>query len=110
MGEPLGPKDHGILAGTGQNDKPCESFRLRIYEKEEFRGQMMEFTKDCPQVNEKFAHHEIPSCNVLEGHWIFYEQPNYRGRQYYLRPGEYRRCTEWKAETPRVDSFKRLHE
>ncbi|KAM5151850.1 gamma-crystallin M1-1-like [Mantella aurantiaca] len=78
------------------------SSRLRIYEREEFRGQMMEFTEDCPQVHEEFNYHDIHSCNVLEGHWIFYEQLNYRGRQYYLRPGEYRRYTEWGAVTPRI--------
>ncbi|XP_075140161.1 gamma-crystallin 1 isoform X1 [Leptodactylus fuscus] len=86
------------------------SFRMRIYEREEFRGQMMEFTEDCPQVHEEFNYHDIHSCNVLEGHWIFYEQPNYRGRQYYLRPGEYRRYTEWGAVTPRVGSFRRVQE
>ncbi|XP_066433910.1 gamma-crystallin 1-like [Eleutherodactylus coqui] len=81
-------------------------FRLRIYEKEDFRGQMMEFNKDCLHVYEHF--HEIHSCNVLQGHWMFYEEPNFRGRQYYLKPGEYKRYIEWGAMYPRIGSFKRI--
>ncbi|XP_066433534.1 gamma-crystallin 2-like isoform X1 [Eleutherodactylus coqui] len=84
------------------------SFRIRIHEREDFRGQMMEFTEDCPHVNEEFNYHDIHSCNVLEGHWIFYDQPNYRGRQYYLKPGEYRRFTDWGAMNARVGSFRRI--
>ncbi|CAJ0923167.1 unnamed protein product [Ranitomeya imitator] len=84
------------------------SFRIRIYEREDFRGQMMEFTEDCPHVNEEFNYHDIHSCNVLEGHWIFFEQPNYRGRQFYLKSGEYRRFTDWGAMNARVGSFRRI--
>ncbi|XP_056390909.1 gamma-crystallin 1-like [Hyla sarda] len=84
------------------------SFRIRIYEREDFRGQVMEFTEDCPHVNEEFNYHDIHSCNVLEGHWIFFEQPNYRGRQYYLKTGEYRRFTDWGAMNARVGSFRRI--
>ncbi|XP_073491023.1 gamma-crystallin 1-like [Aquarana catesbeiana] len=83
-------------------------FRLRIYEREDFEGQMMEFTEDCPNVFEQFRFHEIHSCNVLDGHWMFYDEPSYRGRQYYLKPGEYRRYTEWGAMYPRIGSFRRV--
>ncbi|XP_018415880.1 PREDICTED: gamma-crystallin 1-like [Nanorana parkeri] len=81
------------------------SFRIRIYEREDFRGQMREFTEDCPHVFDDFQYNDIYSCNVFEGYWIFYEEPNYRGRQYYLRPGEYRRYNDWGAENPKVGSF-----
>ncbi|XP_053326791.1 gamma-crystallin 1-like [Spea bombifrons] len=83
-------------------------FQLRIYERQDFRGQMMEFTEDCPNVYEQFRYHDIHSCHVLDGHWVFYEEPNYRGRQYYLRPGEYRKYTDWGAMNPRIGSFKRV--
>ncbi|XP_069470058.1 gamma-crystallin-1-like [Ambystoma mexicanum] len=86
------------------------SFRIRIYEREDFRGQMREFTEDCPHVYEEFNYHDIHSCNVLEGHWIFYEEPNYRGRQYYLRPGEYRRYMDWGAMNSRVGSFRQARD
>merc|ERR1712121_515415 len=44
-------------------------FRMRIYERENFGGQM----NDCM------------SCNVMDGHWLMYEQPHYRGRMWYMR-------------------------
>ncbi|XP_078539762.1 gamma-crystallin 2-like [Lissotriton helveticus] len=102
--------------GLGDSIRSCRlipqqhrgSYRIRIYEREDFRGQMMEFTEDCPHVKEEFNYHDINSCNVLEGHWVFYEQPNYRGRQYYLKPGEYRRFTDWNAMSARVGSFRRI--
>ncbi|XP_053546504.1 gamma-crystallin 1-like isoform X1 [Bombina bombina] len=87
-------------------DVDC-SYRVRIYEREDFRGQMIEFTEDCPFVYEKFRYHDILSCNVLEGYWIFYEEPNYKGRQYYLSPAEYRRYFDWGAINSRVGSFRR---
>ncbi|XP_075140470.1 gamma-crystallin-3-like isoform X2 [Leptodactylus fuscus] len=85
------------------------SFRIRIYEKEDFRGQMMEFSEDCPHVFERFRYNDIHSCQVNDGYWMFYEEPNYRGRQYYLRPGEYRRFSDWGASNPRIGSFRRVH-
>ncbi|KAJ1186824.1 hypothetical protein NDU88_003604 [Pleurodeles waltl] len=83
------------------------TYKVRLYEKEDFKGQMLEFTEDCPHLHEKFQHHDVHSCNIPEGHWVFYEEPNYRGRQYYLRQGEYRRHTDWAAVTSKVDSFRR---
>ncbi|XP_069473463.1 gamma-crystallin-3-like isoform X1 [Ambystoma mexicanum] len=86
------------------------SYRIRIYEQENFGGQMMDFKEDCPHVHEHFHYHDIHSCNVQDGHWIFYEEPNYRGRQYFLRPGEYRRYSDWGAMSPRVGSFRRVRD
>ncbi|XP_040295680.1 gamma-crystallin 1-like isoform X1 [Bufo bufo] len=86
------------------------TFRIKIYEREDFRGHTEEFTEDCPQVYEEFKYHDIHSCNVLEGHWIFYELPSYRGRQYYLRSGEYRRHSDWGAVNARVGSFRRVQD
>ncbi|XP_075687355.1 gamma-crystallin-3-like isoform X1 [Rhinoderma darwinii] len=85
------------------------SFRINIYEKEDFRGQMMEFTEDCPHVYEKFRFHGIHSVHVHDGYWMFYEEPNYKGRQFYLRPGEYRRYTDWEATISKIGSFRRVH-
>ncbi|XP_063284833.1 gamma-crystallin 1-like [Pelobates fuscus] len=85
------------------------SFKVKIYDREDFRDHMMEFTEDCPNVYDRFRYNDIHSCQVLDGYWMFYEEPNYRGRQYYLRPGEYRRYTDWGATSPRIGSFRRIH-
>ncbi|OCT63890.1 hypothetical protein XELAEV_18044984mg [Xenopus laevis] len=84
------------------------SYRLRLYERNNFGGKMMEAMEDCPSVYDQFHHQDIQSCNVFDGYWIFYEQPNYRGHQYYIRPGEYRRFTDWGSQSSRVGSFRQI--
>ncbi|XP_068128320.1 gamma-crystallin-3-like [Hyperolius riggenbachi] len=108
--------DYQQWVGYNDSIKSCRmspqyqgSFRLRIYEREDFGGLVMDFFEDCPHVYERFGYHDIYSADVQGGYWMFYEEPNYRGRQYYLRPGEYRNFTDWGASTPRVGSFRRLH-
>lgn len=86
------------------------SYRLRLYERNNFGGKMLEATDDCPSVSDRFNHHDIQSCHVFDGYWIFYELPHYIGRQYCLRPGEYRRFTDWGALNARVGSFKQIAE
>uniref|UniRef100_A0A8C4RYQ7 Gamma-crystallin S-1-like n=1 Tax=Erpetoichthys calabaricus TaxID=27687 RepID=A0A8C4RYQ7_ERPCA len=86
------------------------SYRLKIYERPEFRGQMMEFMDDCPNVYDRFRFNSIFSCNVMEGYWIFYEHTNYRGRQYFLRPSEYRRFGDWGGYNSMIGSFRRIRE
>ncbi|XP_028664203.1 gamma-crystallin M2-like [Erpetoichthys calabaricus] len=83
------------------------SYRMRIYERENFGGQMMEFMDDCESVQDRFSYPDIHSCHV-DGYWIMYEQPHYRGRQYFLRPGEYRRYSDWGGMNPRIGSFRRI--
>ncbi|XP_020355013.1 gamma-crystallin M3-like [Oncorhynchus kisutch] len=68
----------------------CGNFRMRIYERENFGGQMHEMMDDCDSIQERFRMSDCQSCNVMDGHWLMYEQPNFRGRQMYMRPGEYR--------------------
>ena len=84
------------------------SHRIRLYEREDYRGQMVEFTEDCPSLQDRSHLNEIHSLNVLEGCWVLYEMPNYRGRQYLLRPGDYRRYHDWGAMDARVGSLRRV--
>ncbi|XP_033880732.1 gamma-crystallin S-1-like isoform X1 [Acipenser ruthenus] len=86
------------------------NYRMRIYERPDFGGQMMEFMDDCPNVYDRFRYRDINSCNVMEGYWTFYEQPNYRGRQYFMRPGEYRRFSDWGGMNSTIGSFRRMRE
>ncbi|XP_061696560.1 gamma-crystallin M2-like isoform X4 [Syngnathoides biaculeatus] len=86
------------------------SYKLRIFEKPDFSGHMMEFMDKCACVSDRFHHRHIYSCNVMNGFWIFHEYPNFRGRQYFLRPGEYRRYRDWSATCAIVGSFRRVTE
>ncbi|XP_036840297.1 gamma-crystallin S-1-like [Oncorhynchus mykiss] len=82
--------------------------RIRVYERPDFAGQMIEFSEDSPNLSERFRHPEVHSANVLDGAWVFYEHPNYRGRQHLLERGEYRRHTEWGGMQANVGSLRRV--
>ena len=71
---------------------------------------MYETTEDCPSTMEQFHLREIHSCKVLEGTWVFYELPSYRGRQYLLDKKEYRKPVDWGAASPAGQSFRRIVE
>ena len=70
------------------------SYKARIYEKENFGGQMHELMDDCDNFQDRFRMSDCMSCNVMDGHWLMYEQPQYMGKMMYMRPGEYRNFRE----------------
>ncbi|XP_064800864.1 gamma-crystallin-3-like [Oncorhynchus masou masou] len=80
-------------------------FRIRLYERPDFAGQMMEFSEDNPNLPEHWRHPEVHSCNVMDGTWVFYELPNYRGHQHLLERGEYRHFNDWRSN---VGSIRRV--
>ena len=81
---------------------------MKLYDRPDMAGQMMELNEDCPSVQDRFRMSDVNSCSVMDGHWLMYEQPNYRGRQYYLRPGEYRKYNDWGGMSPRIGSIRRI--
>lgn len=84
------------------------SYKIRLYERSDMAGQMQEVSDDCPNIQDRLRMPDINSCNVVDGHWLLYDQPNYRGRTYYLRPGEYRRYSDWGGASPRIGSLRRI--
>ncbi|XP_015990490.2 gamma-crystallin C isoform X1 [Rousettus aegyptiacus] len=84
------------------------SHRLRLYEREDHKGLMMELSEDCSCIQDRFHLSEVRSLHVLEGCWVLYELPNYRGRQYLLRPQEYRRYHDWGAVDAKAGSLRRV--
>ncbi|KAI4544389.1 hypothetical protein MG293_004655 [Ovis ammon polii] len=83
------------------------SHRIRLYERDDYGGLVSELTEDCSCILDRFRLSELHSLHVLEGCWVLYEMPNYRGRQYLLRPGDYRRYHDWGAMDARVGSLRR---
>lgn len=83
---------------------------MKIFERSDFAGQNLELMEDCPDLHERFHTRDISSANVLEGYWMLHEHPNYRGRQYFLRPGEYRRHSEWGSASSTFGSLRRVTE
>lgn len=87
-----------------------DPYKIQLYVKGDFAGRVFEATEDCPSVLENFHWREIHSCRVLGGWWVFYEHPHYKGRQYLLEKGEYRKPVDWGAVCPTVQSFRKLTE
>ncbi|XP_048844252.1 crystallin, gamma MX, like 2 [Brienomyrus brachyistius] len=84
------------------------SYRMRLYHRPHMMGHYMDLTDDCPSMYPRFHCHDVSSCHVTEGYWVFYEHPNYRGRQYFLWPGEYRTCRDWDCYNTTVGSCRRV--
>uniref|UniRef100_A0A4W6F1Y9 Beta/gamma crystallin 'Greek key' domain-containing protein n=1 Tax=Lates calcarifer TaxID=8187 RepID=A0A4W6F1Y9_LATCA len=84
-------------------------FRIRIYERENFGGQMHELMDDCESLQDRYYMSDCQSCNVMDGHWLMFEQPSYRGRMMYMRPGEYRNLRETgMGHMMRISSIRRI--
>ncbi|XP_034549383.1 gamma-crystallin M3-like [Notolabrus celidotus] len=84
------------------------SYRMKIYERENFAGQMKELSEDCDNIQDRYRMSDCQSCNVMDGHWLMYEQPHFRGRVIYLRPGEYRSLRDVGSSNMRVQSMRRI--
>ncbi|CAJ1078988.1 gamma-crystallin M3-like isoform X3 [Xyrichtys novacula] len=108
--------DHMSMMGMSNGIRSCRiiptqhrgQFRIRIFERENFSGQMNELTDDCDNVQDRLRMSECMSCNVLDGHWLLYEQPHFRGKMVYLRPGEYRSLREMGMNLSRIMSLRRI--
>ncbi|KAJ8396289.1 hypothetical protein AAFF_G00018660 [Aldrovandia affinis] len=93
---------------TGGYHDPAAGPIACVYERPDFQGQMMDFSDDCESVQDHFRSRDINSCNVAEGYWTLYEHPSHRGRHYFLRPGRYRKCSDWGAICVTTGSFHRV--
>uniref|UniRef100_A0A3Q2Z2G6 Gamma-crystallin M3-like n=1 Tax=Hippocampus comes TaxID=109280 RepID=A0A3Q2Z2G6_HIPCM len=85
-------------------------FRIKIFEQENMSGQSNELQEDCENIPERLRMSECLSCSVLDGHWLLFEQPSFRGKMIYLRPGEYRSFRDMGINGTRVMSMKRIME
>ncbi|XP_075334142.1 gamma-crystallin M3-like [Odontesthes bonariensis] len=84
-------------------------FRMRIYEKESLGGQMHELMEDCESLQDRFYMSDCQSCIVMDGHWLMFEQTNFRGRMIYVRPGEYRNLREMgMSNLMKISSIRRI--
>ncbi|KAL3045563.1 hypothetical protein OYC64_013769 [Pagothenia borchgrevinki] len=84
-------------------------FRMRIYERENYGGQMHELIDDIESLQDRFLMSDCQSCQVMDGHWLMFEQPNFRGKMLYVRPGEYRSLRDSAASNmSKMSSIRRI--
>uniref|UniRef100_A0A8C6TH58 Crystallin, gamma S4 n=1 Tax=Neogobius melanostomus TaxID=47308 RepID=A0A8C6TH58_9GOBI len=107
----IGPGDYNAYhKWMGFNDcvRSCRIIKIRLFNRPNFGGQSIEVTDNMKSVPEQWQRNEVLSCKVLVGPWVFYEHPNFSGRQYLLEKGDYRHHTEWGALRSTVGSIKRV--
>ncbi len=83
---------------------------MRIFEGENFVGQKYELMDDCESIQERFYMPDCQSCNVTHGHWLLYEQPNFKGRMIYIWPGEYSSFNNMGLGPFKICSIRRIME
>ncbi|KAJ8396277.1 hypothetical protein AAFF_G00018540 [Aldrovandia affinis] len=83
---------------------------MKIYERESFGVHTMELMEsiDCKSITGYFRMSDCQSCNVMDGHWLMYEQPSFRGRMMYMRPGEYRSFRDMGFNNTRFMSMRHI--
>ncbi|XP_053733764.1 gamma-crystallin M3-like [Synchiropus splendidus] len=103
------------LIGMSSGVKSCRlipmhrgQFRMRIYERENLSGQMNELMDDVENIQEQLRMSDCQSCQVLEGHWLLFEQPHFRGRMIYVKPGEHRSIREMGMNSMKIMSMRRI--
>ncbi|CAK6976925.1 gamma-crystallin M3-like [Scomber scombrus] len=84
-------------------------FRMKIYERDNYGGKTQELMDDCESLQDRYLMSDCQSCNVMDGHWLMFEQPNYKGRMMYVRPGEYRNLRDMgMPNMTRISSIRRI--
>ncbi|XP_052402723.1 uncharacterized protein LOC127949450 [Carassius gibelio] len=82
----------------------CLPFKIHLYEKENFEGQIFETT-----VDHGCGIKEVRSCKVLSGLWDLYEGRDYAEPHYQLKVGEYPNPGSWgNGNTAPALSVKRM--
>uniref|UniRef100_A0A8D2LVY0 Beta-crystallin B3 n=1 Tax=Varanus komodoensis TaxID=61221 RepID=A0A8D2LVY0_VARKO len=97
------------LLRTIKRDSP--DHRIHLFENASYAGRKMEIVED--DVPSLWAHgfqDRVASVKSLNGIWVGYEYPGYRGRQYVFEKGEYRHWNEWDASQPLIQSVRRVRD
>nr|XP_056721090.1 beta-crystallin A3 [Euleptes europaea] len=82
------------MAQTNPQSAQHGSWKITIYDQENFQGKRMEFTTSCPSVTE-CSFDNIRSLKVENGAWLGYEHTGFCGQQSILERGEYPRWEAW---------------
>uniref|UniRef100_A0A452GEY2 Beta-crystallin B3 n=1 Tax=Gopherus agassizii TaxID=38772 RepID=A0A452GEY2_9SAUR len=85
--------------------------KIHLFENAGYNGRKMEIVDD--DVPSLWAHgfqDRVASIKALNGTWVGYEYPSYRGRQYVFERGEYQHWNEWDASQPQIQSVRRVRD
>uniref|UniRef100_A0A667XYL5 Beta-crystallin B3 n=1 Tax=Myripristis murdjan TaxID=586833 RepID=A0A667XYL5_9TELE len=85
--------------------------KLFLFENAGYTGRKMEIIDD--DVPSLWAHgfqDHVASAKAVNGTWVGYMYPGYRGRQYVFEHGEYKHWNNWGATAPQIQSVRRVRD
>ncbi|XP_006534817.1 beta-crystallin B1 isoform X1 [Mus musculus] len=88
-------------------DLPPGSYRLIVFEQENFQGRRVEFSGECLNLGDR-GFDRVRSLIVVSGPWVAFEQSAFRGEMFVLEKGEYPRWDTWTSSyrSDRLMSFR----
>ncbi|XP_064424052.1 beta-crystallin B1 isoform X2 [Latimeria chalumnae] len=88
---------------TKTGEPSVGSYRIIIFEQENFQGRHMEFMNECVNLCDR-GFDRVRSVIIECGPWVAFEQSNFRGEMFILEKGEYPRWDTW-SNSYRSDCF-----
>uniref|UniRef100_A0A3B3Z908 Beta-crystallin B3 n=1 Tax=Periophthalmus magnuspinnatus TaxID=409849 RepID=A0A3B3Z908_9GOBI len=82
-----------LAAGKSQGGAGA-SYKVMLFQFENFQGKKAEFSSECKDVNEKGLE-KVASVIVESGPWVAYDRHGFKGEQFILEKGEYPRWDTW---------------
>uniref|UniRef100_A0A452FT69 Beta-crystallin B1 n=2 Tax=Capra hircus TaxID=9925 RepID=A0A452FT69_CAPHI len=94
-------------APAAKADLPPGSYKLVVFEQENFQGRRVEFSGECLNLGDR-GFERVRSIIVTSGPWVAFEQSNFRGEMFVLEKGEYPRWDTWSSSyrSDRLMSFR----
>ncbi|XP_048411643.1 beta-crystallin B2-like [Stegostoma tigrinum] len=85
--------------------------KIILYENPNFTGKKIEIIDDdVPSFHAHGYQEKVSSIRVLNGTWVGYQYPGYRGYQYLLEKRDYKDVTEFGAQKPQIQSVRRIRD
>ncbi|KAG7491141.1 hypothetical protein JOB18_049645 [Solea senegalensis] len=85
--------------------------KLHLYENPGFTGRKMEIVDDdVPSLWGHGFQDRVASVKALNGTWVGYLFPGYRGRQFIFERGDFKHWNDWEAPTPQIQSVRRVRD
>uniref|UniRef100_A0A674NE52 Beta-crystallin B3 n=1 Tax=Takifugu rubripes TaxID=31033 RepID=A0A674NE52_TAKRU len=91
--------------------KDSSEHKLHLFENEGYEGRKMEIVDDdVPSLWAYGFQDRVASAKVINGTWVGYMYPGYRGCQYVFEHGEFKHWNNWGATAPLIQSVRRVRD
>ncbi|XP_060898169.1 beta-crystallin B3-like [Labrus mixtus] len=85
--------------------------KLHLFENAGFEGRKMEIVDDdVPSLWAYGFQDRVASAKAINGTWVGYSYPGYRGRQYVFEHGDFKHWNDWGATAPQIQSVRRVRD